>query len=224
MKSIYSLTPFTCLDYPNHLACIVWFSGCNMRCNYCYNPEIVLGKGQFTLENILDFLKTRQNLLEAVVLSGGEPTLHKDIIPWIHEIKKMGFKVKLDTNGSLPSVVDELLSLKLIDYVALDFKSLPQKFYKITQSHFFNSFVKTLDLLLSNSILFEVRSTIHSDFLNENEIAEMIAFLDAKDYKGIYYLQPFRNGVETIGNLKGSFLLEKNEFKISKHFKIVWRG
>mgnify|MGYP003437551236 FL=1 len=115
---IYSITPFTLLDYAHKSACILWFAGCNMRCLYCYNPEIVLGKGSLSFENILSFLQSRKNLLDAVVFSGGECLLHKKIIPLITEVKKMGFLIKIDTNGSSVEVMQQLLNLNLIDYIA----------------------------------------------------------------------------------------------------------
>ena len=170
---IYSLTPFTLLDYPHKSACILWFAGCNMRCLYCYNPEIVLGKGSLSFENILSFLQSRKNLLDAVVFSGGECLLHKKIIPLITEVKKMGFLVKVDTNGSQPKVLQELIQKELIDCIALDFKAMPGNFEKITQSKLFIPFEKSLLLLLQSGIPFEVRTTVHSDLLNKKDIQEI---------------------------------------------------
>ena len=162
-KPIYSLTPFTLLDYPHKSACILWFAGCNMRCLYCYNPEIVLGKGSITFENILSFLHSRKNLLDAVVFSGGESLLHKNIIQLIEEVKEMGFLVKIDTNGSSPEIMQNLLDQNLIDYVALDFKAPKSKFQDITNSDLYNDFEKTLDLIFRfwvhatfTSIIFEI--------------------------------------------------------------------
>lgn len=133
-KIIYDLTSFTHLDYPNHLSCIVWFSGCNMRCDYCYNKDIVFAKeGKYSCNDILEFLKTRVNLLEAVVLSGGEATSH-DLIPFCKEIKKLGFKIKLDTNGTNYELVKELLDLELLDFIALDYKAPKSKYKAITHS------------------------------------------------------------------------------------------
>lgn len=118
---IYSLTPFTLLDYPHKSACILWFAGCNMHFLYCYNPEIVFGKGTLPFEKILTILHTRKNLLDAVVFSGGECLLHKKIISQITDVKKMGFLVKIDTNGSSPKVIQELLIKKsyLLDRIRL---------------------------------------------------------------------------------------------------------
>ena len=148
-----------------------------MRCLYCYNPEIVLGKGKLTFQHALDFLHTRKNLLDAVVFSGGECLLHKNCLEFIATVKKMGFLVKIDTNGSKPKVLQALLQQKTIDYVALDFKSLPNTFEKITQSNLFDTFEQSLELLLSHSVPFEVRTTIHSDLISKENLTAMIRFL-----------------------------------------------
>lgn len=200
-KPIYSLTPFTLLDYPHKSACILWFAGCNMRCLYCYNPEIVLGKGSITFEKILSFLHSRINLLDAVVFSGGECILHKNIHRLIEEVKKMGFLIKIDTNGSSPQVMQGLLHENLIDYVALDFKATKSKFQDITKSDLYNSFEKTLDLILEYQIPFEVRTTYHSDLLTEIDLSEMVSFLESKNYNGNYYIQYFKNNITTLSKL-----------------------
>jgi len=175
-----------------------------MRCLYCYNPEIVLGKGTLSYEKTLSFLHTRKHLLDAVVFSGGECLIHKKIVRLISEVKKMGFLVKIDTNGSSPKIMQEILTNKFADYIALDFKAPKSKFQAITQSDFYSNFEKTLDLILKNEIPFEVRTTYHSDLLTEEDLKEMIQFLENKNYSGDYYIQYFRNDVETLSKLKRS--------------------
>jgi pyruvate formate lyase activating enzyme len=200
-KPIYSLTPFTLLDYPHKSACILWFAGCNMRCLYCYNPEIVLGKGTISTEKVLSFLQSRKNLLDAVVFSGGECLLHKNILSLIEAVKKMGFLVKIDTNGSKPEILQQLIKNKWIDYVALDFKATPSHFEKITQSKLFLPFEQSLQLLIKNEFPFEVRTTVHSDLISEKEIRVMISYLETNNYNGNYYLQYFKNNVTTLSKL-----------------------
>ena len=221
---IYSLTPFTLLDYPHKSACILWFAGCNMRCLYCYNPEIVLGKGSLPFGKILSFLDSRKNLLDAVVFSGGECLLHKKCISFITEVKKMGFLVKIDTNGSSPEVIQQLLNQNLIDYIALDYKTPKSKFQVITQSNLYDYFEKTLDLILQTKIPFEVRTTYHSDLLTEDDLMEMIGFLESKNYSGNYYIQYFKNNVETLSKLERSDNRVDCE-KLSTHtIKIILRA
>jgi len=223
-RPIYSLTPFTLLDYPHKSACILWFAGCNMRCLYCYNPEIVFGKGIISFENAIQFLKGRKQLLDAVVFSVGECLLHKKSIAFIAEVKKMGFLIKIDTNGSKPEVLEELIKKKLINYVALDFKAMPQKFEKITQSKLFMPFEKSLHLLLKSNIPFEVRTTVHSDLLKKEDITEMIFYLENAGYIGNYYIQHFVNGVETIKKLGHSFKELENENLSTDKIKVHFRG
>src|SRR5690606_7754538 len=129
---IYSITPFTLLDYPNRPACILWFAGCNMRCVYCYNPDIVLGKGKLSFAEVTRFLKSRQSLLQAEVFSGGACTLHPAIFSLAKIAKEMGYRIKIDTNGTKPHVLKKLLTDRLIDYVALDFKGICKKHENIT--------------------------------------------------------------------------------------------
>lgn len=175
-----------------------------MRCAYCYNPDIVLGKGKKTIKETLDFISTRKGLLDGVVLSGGECTLFKELPEIAREIKKLGFLVKLDTNGSNPDCVYSLINEHLIDYVSLDFKALPERFQSITQSDFFVEFEKTFLFLKQSSILFEVRTTAHSDLLSYHDIRAMIDYLEKHQYMGKLYIQNYLNNTETIGNIKSS--------------------
>ena len=146
---IYDITPFSLLDYPEHLSCIVWFSGCNMRCSYCYNPDIVFSQGSICIDSLLNFLQQRKGKLEAVVLSGGEATQYTGLIELCCSIKALGFKIKLDTNGTNTNMLTKLIELKLIDYVALDYKAPKEKFYQITKNKNFDTFLKSLTFLLT---------------------------------------------------------------------------
>ena len=175
-----------------------------MRCLYCYNPEIVLGKGSLSFEKIITFLHSRKNLLDAVVFSGGECLLHKKVVSLIEEVKKMGFLIKIDTNGSSADTMQQLLNNNLIDYIALDFKAPKLKFQTITKSDLYEPFEKTLDLILKAEIPFEVRTTYHSDLLTEEDLMEMISILESKKYTGNYYIQYFKNDVETLSKLERS--------------------
>ena len=221
---IYSITPFTLLDYAHKSACILWFAGCNMRCLYCYNPEIVLGKGKISFEKTLVFLNSRKNLLDAVVFSGGECLLHKNILELIAEVKKMGFLVKIDTNGSKPAVLQELLTKKLIDYVALDFKAMPAHFEKVTQSNLFLPFHKSVRMLIDSGLSFEVRTTVHSDLIDGNQLRQMIQYLEKQNYLGNYYVQHFMNGATTLEPLGYSTRgIERENFSTS-NIKVYFRG
>lgn len=222
-KAIFSITPFTLLDYPHKTACILWFAGCNMRCLYCYNPEIVLGKGKISFDEVLTFLKTRKELLDGVVLSGGECTSHKNLIPFLKNVKDLGFSVKIDTNGTNPQVLEEIINKSLVDYIALDFKAIPDTFEKITQSNLFDAFEKSLNILLDYKVKFEIRTTYHSDLISNIEIKKMIQFLEQKGYIGYYYFQNYVNNKETIGNLNYSTKIFEIENLGTKNIKIEIR-
>ena len=221
-KVIYDITKFTHLDYPEHLAAIFWFSSCNIRCDYCYNPDIVFAKSSaYSYMDALEFLKTRVGLLDAVVLSGGEAILH-DLVAFIQEIKKLGFLVKLDTNGTNYECVKELLDLKLLDFIALDYKAPQYKFTQITHSDKFEEFSKTLNMLIEKEFAFEVRTTLHYDLLSEADINLIITDLQIRGYKSSYYLQKFVQSESNIGNLENPQTIFKPELLLNE-LKIIWR-
>ena len=221
-KAIHSFTPFTLLDYPDKSACILWFAGCNMKCDYCYNPEIVFGKGAFYFSEIISFLKSRSNLLDAVVFSGGECLIHKDIIPFIKLVKSLGFLIKVDTNGSQPKVLEKLIEENLIDYVALDFKGPKEKFFAITKADFYTQFLSCFELLQASSIPFEVRTTYHSSLLNSEDIVAMQDVLLELGYDKNYFIQNFRNYQNTIAPLPDSQSISEKDIH-QNMTKIIFR-
>ncbi len=198
---IYDITPFSALDYPDHLSAIIWFAGCNMRCSYCYNGDIVFSKGKRSLDEALAFLQTRVGLLEGVVLSGGEATMFSGLTAFCRKIKALGFKIKLDTNGTFPQKIKELIDENLLDYVALDYKAPAAKFYAITKNQNFSSFEESLELLLKEEVDLEVRTTLHSELLDEDDINAIADDLESRGYRGTYYLQNFVQDVKTIGDI-----------------------
>jgi len=221
-KPIYDITPFTMLDYPNHLATIFWFAGCKMRCVYCYNKDIVFGHGQISINDALAFLDTRKGLLEGVVLSGGDALLYDKLVDFTQEIKKREFKIKLDTNGINFKMIYELVERGLVDYIALDYKAPKEKYYEITKDRHFHIFSETLDYLIKKDFPFEVRTTVHSDLLRVEEINRIAKDLVKRNYKGTYYLQPFVYTDHTIGRVQK----EKSSFDSSSlvdNIDIVWR-
>ncbi|MFN3800364.1 anaerobic ribonucleoside-triphosphate reductase activating protein [Belliella pelovolcani] len=222
-KPIYSITPFTLLDYPDHTACILWFAGCNMRCGYCYNSEIVKGKGKISFDEVLSFLEKRKNLLDGVVFSGGECTIHQDLPYYASEVKNLGMKVKIDTNGSRPHVLEDLFYEGLVDYVALDFKALPEDFESITQSVLFEQFKDSLEVLIDHDVPFEIRTTVHSELINAEKLSKMASLLRDQGYKGKYYLQHFVGEKETIKSLPQS---KKPNIVITDYpeLELIWRN
>ena len=199
---IHSITKFTTLDYPHHLASILWFAKCNMSCSYCYNPQIVNGDGHHSIDEALSFLTKRVGALDAVVLSGGECTLYPHIVELCTSIKALGYKIKIDTNGSNPMMLMQLLEKNLLDYVALDYKAPSYAYSSLTHYSHFERVSESLDLLLSHDIAFEVRTTWHSDLLSVEDINAIIEELFQRGYKGTYYLQRYLHVSDTLGETK----------------------
>jgi pyruvate formate lyase activating enzyme len=201
---IYSVTPFTLLDFPGRTACIVWFSGCNMRCGYCHNPQIVKSKGRGNIGQVMDFLRKRTGLLDGVVLSGGEASVYPSLPDFIMKIRDFGYAVKLDTNGLRPDIIRDFLEQGFLDYVALDYKAPPGKFKKVTGVDKYKYFSETLRMLCAQeNVPFEIRTTVHTGLMNEQDVTDIIHDLDRLRYRGSYYVQNFRadNDRPTLGLL-----------------------
>jgi len=220
-KIIYDITQFTHLDYPDHLACIFWFSSCNMQCDFCYNKDIVYAKGgNFSMYYALEFLKTRVNLLDGVVLSGGEASSY-NLKEFCLKIKELGFLIKLDTNGTNYEKIKELVQCNLVDFIALDYKAPHYKFTQITKSNKFSEFSQTLNLLIKNDIAYEVRTTLHPDLLTYKDINNIIEDLVKRGYTNSYFLQEFLE-TQNIGNIKQS--AQKFQYNLlSNRLKVEYR-
>lgn len=215
-KIVYNITKFTTTDYVGHLSCIIWFVSCNFRCLYCYNDDIVYTKeGNYTQNDILDFLKTRVGLLDSVVLSGGEATVH-NVIPICKEIKKLGFKIKLDTNATNLPQIKKLIELNLLDYIAIDFKAPKYKFEQIVGISMYDNTIKTIQYLINIDFNFELRTTINKALLDENDINSMIETISNLGYKNIYYLQNFLETSSNIGNISKSSSIDKTKINSLK--------
>lgn len=151
----------------------------------------------------MEFLREREGFLDAVVLSGGEITLQPGLAELCSKIKSMGYLVKIDTNGSNPDVIADLLQKRLIDYVAMDNKMPSTRSWKLPGGEIlYNRFSRSLMLLEASGLPYEIRTTVHPDLLDEADILQMIREANNLGYKGTYYLQYFFTGVPTIGNMK----------------------
>ncbi len=177
---IFGLQKFTLIDYPGKLACIIFTGNCNFRCPYCHNPCLVLdpeSQDEIKHETFFDFLKKRQGKLDGVVISGGEPTLQNGLKEFIEEVKRLNFLVKLDTNGSNPQIVKDLISEELIDYLGIDYKAPSNKYQRVSMNknvkgknilNFINHAVKNLG---NDNI--DIRTTVHKDILSEDDLSQM---------------------------------------------------
>lgn len=231
MGGVHAITPFTLLDYPNEVACIIWFSKCNLRCIYCHNPEIVFGEGKISDETCFDFLEKRKGQLTGVVFSGGEPTLCKDLPIFADKAKELGFKVKIDTNGASPDVIKDFIDRKIVDYIALDYKCPRARAKEIVGTdRFVEVFEQTLDLIISyhneGRVDVEVRTTFHADLMNEEDLNQMVADLEKRGYKGKYYIQNIvSSGNKTIGNISApQRLIDVTKLTKPENFQICFRN
>jgi len=150
------------IDYPSHICAIICTQGCNYNCFYCHNRNLIPnGKKGTSIEEVLSFVKEREGFLDGIVISGGEPTLYKDLEQLLLKIKECGMDCKLDTNGSRPNTVRHLLQEKLIDYVALDIKGPRSRYTDFTSKEHMDTLVyQTLSYLIEEKALFEVRTTM----------------------------------------------------------------
>ena len=195
---IGGLQKLTLLDYPGRLACTVFLGGCNMRCPFCHNGDIVLGGGdEISERELIAFLASRVGRLEGVCVSGGEPTIQPDLPDLLAKIKSMGFLVKLDTNGTRPEVIRELIARGLVDYVAMDVKNSPEKYAKTAglSSFNFSAVAESIKTISLSGLDHEFRTTVTAELHSAEDIRAICSILhrDAK-----YYLQPYRDEGEII--------------------------
>ena len=194
---IVGIQKLTLLDFPGKVACTVFLNGCNFRCPYCHNAEL-LGDGEevMTVAGLLAFLRKRQGILEGVCITGGEPTLHPELPALLGEVRALGYAVKLDTNGYRPEILEAVLNQGLVDYVAMDLKNGPESYAetvglvqvelaKIRQS---------IRLLMDSPVDFELRTTVAKQLHSGETITSMANWLlETTNGKPIprLFVQPF---------------------------------
>ena len=177
---ISGLQEFTLIDYPGKIACTIFLQGCNFRCGFCYNTELipVSGGEKLSKKEILDFLKKRKGQLEGVCITGGEPLLTIDV-NFLKEIKDLGYSIKLDTNGSFPDLLKELIKNKLVDYVAMDIKVSPENYSEITKSDIdISKIEKSIKIISSMMDYYEFRTTVIEGIHDANGIEEIAQWLN----------------------------------------------
>ncbi len=211
----------TLLDYPGRLSCTIFLGGCNLRCPFCHNRDIVLGANDCIVYEkgyILDFLKERQGILTGACITGGEPTLNRDLPDFISDIKSLGYKVKLDTNGTNPAMLNSLISDGLIDYCAMDIKNCPSK-YDSTVSfkgsdtpakYSLTDIDDSINILLSScrnsgSFSYEFRTTLVRELHSEDDLVQICHWIKGAS---AYFLQPY---VSSDGVLSGGFHAHDSE-------------
>lgn len=220
----------TLIDYPGKLATTVFTVGCSFRCPFCHNPELVLGIShnltvqEKTKKDFFEFLRKRKEKLDGVCITGGEPTIQPDIIEFIKKIKKIGYAVKLDTNGTRPDIIKKIIDLKLVDYIAMDIKNQLKNYDLTTGVKTDQGRIKlSVDLIMHSGISYEFRTTVVPGIHTQKDFLEI-----AKWIKGAkkYYLQKYQEIKILDPKLKiktknKKIDLEKIKEKIEKNFGLM---
>ena len=218
--NIAGVQKVTLLDYPGKVACEIFTQGCNFECPFCQNSSLIpiTNTGEFSEEEIFEYLVLRKKILDGVVITGGEPTVQKDLKEFIKKIKDLGLLVKLDTNGGNPKVLQELIDEKLVDYVAMDIKNIFNK-YNITAGKKINldNIKKSIEILKASKIDYEFRTTIIKEMHSLDDIVSICKLVgNAK-----YYLQNFEDSENVIDHSLHGFSREELLF-IDKYLKDVF--
>lgn len=212
---IGGLEKLSLIDYPGELSAVVFTIGCTFRCPFCYNPMLVLsnssdrsgntsprgeeleqGPTLFEEGGLFLFLEGRRGKLDAVVISGGEPTIHQDLPEFIKKIKNLEFKAKLDSNGTNPEMLKNILAENLVDYLAMDLKAAPTDYERATGVKFpFEKIEQSVKLIMESGVPYEFRTTCVPGFINKNSIEEMGKSIAGADK---WYLQNFKSDTTLI--------------------------
>ena len=199
---IKGLLKTSLIDYPDKICTVLYTSGCNLRCKYCYNFDFACNSDSlnkiYSEEEIFSFLKKRKNLLDGVTITGGEPTLFKNLDKIILKIKELSLAVKLDSNGLKPEVIESLLKQKLLDYVAIDLKTSPAKYNELTNREVdFSKILETINLLKNSEVNYELRTTCLPGFVSLEDLEKIKN--EVKSVKK-YCLQQFINNTPLLDN------------------------
>ncbi len=192
---IGGITKSSLIDYPKKISAVIFLIGCNFNCPYCHNPELVISNinEPIDINTIYSFLNSRKGLLDAVVITGGEPTLHKSLPEFIKNIKDMGYLIKLDTNGSNPETVQKLVENKLVDYVAMDIKAPFDEYRNIVSKDVcIENVEKTFKFLVQNKTDYEFRTTVVSNLLNYHSFDKINKMFKKEGKIKRYFLQKFK--------------------------------
>lgn len=206
---IGGLEKLTLLDYPEHLAAIVFTQGCNFRCHFCYNPMLVWprqgtdeknkkekGYKLPSVDDLFSFLQERVGRLEGVVITGGEPTLHKDLPEFIKKIKDLGYLVKLDSNGTNPAMLEKILADNLVDYLAMDIKAPLKRYEEVVGVPVdYNNLKKSVKIIMNSGLPYEFRTTVVPGLLGHDDFDVM-----GQEIKGAqkWYLQFFKSDTNLV--------------------------
>lgn len=199
--NIQGLQKLTLLDFPGKMACTLFTAGCDLRCPFCHNSRLVIHppkETEYSEEDILSFLQKRKGILEGVAFTGGEPLMQPDIFEFIQKIREMGFRIKLDTNGTFPDRLKKIVNAGLVDYIAMDVKASKENYpSSVGIGGYDTSKVdESIRFLLENKVDYEFRTTVVNEFHDAESMEEL-----GKWIKGAkrHYIQAFKDSGELIG-------------------------
>lgn len=218
----------TLLDYPNRVAAILFYKGCNLRCPYCYNVPLVteIKETSYLAQDVINFLMSRKGKLEGIVFSGGECTVWGEkLIDDIRFVRSLHYLVKVDTNGTNPDIIKKLVNNKWVDYIAMDVKCDKKNSDKFGFGAKYDLSMETLQFLIQSGIQFETRTTIHPDVMNEEEISNMMKELSDIGLKGRHYLQYYFQTDNTVDKKLNHSPRKIDASKIDMHgINVVFRN
>lgn len=189
---IGGLQKISLIDYPGLLCAVIFTQGCNFRCAYCHNPELIDPRkfsSPLSEDDLVAFLEKRKGKLDAVTITGGEPTLQPDLLPFVYHLKTMGYRIKIDTNGSNPDVIYHLINDHLIDYIAMDIKGPFDLYHKVTCSNIkVDKIQQSIEIVMKSGVLYEFRTTVLKSMLKPGDMMKIGELI--KNAR-IYYLQRY---------------------------------
>jgi pyruvate formate lyase activating enzyme len=213
MLPIYGLEKSSLLDYPGKVCAVVFLYGCNLRCSYCHNPELVVEEcpksSLIKKEDVLKFLEKRIGKLDAVVITGGEPLIHPELLNFIKDIKKLGYLVKIDTNGLLPNSLRRYLNSGYIDYVAMDVKYPIEEYNERSGNMNAQSCIsESISIILNSNVDYEFRTTYVKGIHNDESVRKICEMIKGSKR---YYIQNFREGksIDQSLSIQNSFTPEE---------------
>ena len=217
--NIYGYQKTTLLDYPEHVAATIFTGGCNFRCPFCHNSDLILNPSSSTPipeKEIFSFLKKRKNILSGICITGGEPSLQADLPEFIKKVRLLGYKIKLDTNGYLPDIISDLLEQNLLDYIAMDIKAGLSHYSRVSGISDFNKnqILKSISIIENSNIEYEFRTTVVKELHSENDFHEIAKILSPESS---YFIQSFKDS----GNILLPGLSSCNTETLNEYLSIV---
>lgn len=213
MVKVHGFNKLTLLDYPGRLACTIFLGHCNFRCPFCHNAGLVLepeNEPVIPIEEILGTLKKRKGILDGVCITGGEPTVHKKLPEFVQQIKKMDYSVKLDTNGTNPQMVQDMVKAGLVDYVAMDIKNAPDKYGETAgiARVDLEAVNETVEFLKSGKVDYEFRTTVTRELHKKEDFLKIRKWLSGSRR---YFLQAYKESEQVIHPVYSSYSREQLE-------------